>query len=368
MKIDLLITELEPGGAERCCVALAKFLQERQHTVRVISLGKRPGPGREGLVRQLEDKKISIHFLDASPRTPPWIVQDRLLALLRTSRPDLAQGFLWHANWMGASVYSKNSVPFFAGVRVTEPRRWRAWISRFWIRKSCKIVCVSQDVAQWCHRVEGAPWEKLVVIPNGIKPVDVTEAVPDPRRSSSDRILLFVGRLAEQKGIDGMLRYVPQMLKALPDHHLVVLGDGPLEKTVRRACDALPASDRDRVSVLGRVENIDAWMRYSEILLHPARYEGMPNAVLEAMSHGMAIAAFDVEGVRELLGDRAAEQVAPKEDWGAWLALAVRLGRENDLRADLGSANRKRSDSAFRLSDQLAKYLDVWNESIERNR
>jgi glycosyltransferase involved in cell wall biosynthesis len=367
MKIDLLITELEPGGAERCCVALAIFAQRRYHSVRVISLGKRPDSRLDVLVRQLESQNIPVHFLDATPRTPPWTVRRRLLALLKISRPEVAQGFLWHANWIGASAYHRLSIPFYAGVRVTEPRRWRAWLSRSWIRKSRKIVCVSHDVAQWCHRFEGAPMEKLIVIPNGIEPIDVTQPVADPRPSPKDRVLLFVGRLAEQKGIDGMIRCVPRLLQALPEHRVVILGDGPLMDPVKKRCDGLSSAVRDRISILGRVENVLGWMRHSEMLLHPARYEGMSNAVLEAMAQGLAVAAFDVDGMRELLGDHAREQTVPKENWEAWMSLVIRLGQEDSERNNLGSANRKRASTHFGLQDQLAKYLDLWATGANGN-
>lgn len=366
MKIDLLITELEPGGAERCCAALAQFAQLQKHPIRTISLAHRPSPGKDQLVRQLEQQNIPVHFLNASPWTPPSIVHRRLLALLSSNPPDIAQGFLWHANWIGASAYSSKNIPFVAGVRVTEPRRWRAWLSRIWIRKSRKIICVSRDVAAWCRDFEGAPPEKLVVIPNGIEPIDFTQRAFDPRPSPQDRVLLFVGRLVHQKGIDGLMRVVPRLLQALPEHRLVVLGDGPLREMVQQSCDASPWADR--ISIEGRVDNVSAWMRYSEILLHPARYEGMPNAVLEAMAHGLAVAAFRVEGMEELLGAAMDEQSVPLEDWEGWLDLIIGLGRDSSLRSNLGTANRERAESEFRLQGQLSKYLDVWSKSLAVSR
>jgi glycosyltransferase involved in cell wall biosynthesis len=358
MKIDLLITELEPGGAERCCAALARYAQQQNHGVRVISLGPRPTPGKDRLVRLLEDEKISLHFLNASSRTPPWLVRSRLLALVRSNRPDVAQGFLWHANWIGASVYPKLSVPFFAGVRVTEPRRWRAWLSRFWIRKSRKIICVSRDVADWCHRIEGAPRDQLVVIPNGIEPADFSQPANDPRLSSSDRVLLFVGRLTEQKGIDGLMRYAQRLLESLPEHRLVILGDGPMRESLEYARQGMPCADR--IAIMGRCDAVDVWMSHSEILVHPARYEGMPNAVLEAMAHGLPVVAFRVEGIAELLGDATAPQTVPKEDWSGWVDRVIEIARDRAMGERLGAANRTRAETAFRLEDQLARYLATW--------
>lgn len=363
MKIDLLITELEPGGAERCCTALAVFASKQNHEVRVISLGHRPIPGKDFLVQQLEDQHIPVHFLDATRHSLPWIIRNRLLALIASHRPDRAQGFLWHANWIGASAYSKCSIPFYAGVRVTEPRKWRAWLSRKWSQKSHKIICVSQDVAQWCRRVEGAPPDKMVVIPNGIVPIDRKALLSDPRPSAHERILLFVGRLTEQKGIDGLIQRAPQLLGALPEHRLVILGEGPLRASIENQRAAMPCSDR--ITVLGHCDSVASWMRHAELLLHPARYEGMPNAVLEAMAFGLAVVAFRVEGISELLGVETDAQCVAKADWERWLALAIRMASDTSLRHRVGEANRRRAETEYRLEDQLAKYLKVWFPTAE---
>jgi glycosyltransferase involved in cell wall biosynthesis len=262
---------------------------------------------------------------------------------------------------MGGSVYPQLLVPFFAGVRVKEPRQWRAWLSRGWIQRSKKIICVSQDVADWCHRVEGAPLSKLVVIPNGITLREDESLTSDPRFSTTDRILLFVGRLVKQKGIDGLMSHAQRLLEELPEHRLVFLGDGPMRAWCQSQARAMACSDR--IHFHGQCDSVPAWMQHSELLLHPARYEGMPNVVLEAMASGLPVVAFRVEGIRELLGDGFLDQTAPIGDWDDWLSRVVRLATDATLRRSLGTANRTRAESSFRLEDQLAKYLEVWSAS-----
>jgi glycosyltransferase involved in cell wall biosynthesis len=119
----------------------------------------------------------------------------------------------------------------------------------------------------------------------------------------------------------------------------------------------------DRIAFLGRSDIVNAWMRHSEILIHPARYEGMPNVVLEAMAHGLPVVAFRVEGIAELLGDAAEAQTGPKEDWSGWVDRVIEIGRDRALRERLGAANRLRAETTFRLEDQLAHYLALWSEA-----
>ena len=62
MRIDLLITELDVGGAERCLVGLAKFLAVKGDKVRVISLGPKSPPGRTQLIDSTGAKQVSKHI------------------------------------------------------------------------------------------------------------------------------------------------------------------------------------------------------------------------------------------------------------------------------------------------------------------
>lgn len=361
MNIDLLITELEPGGAERCCTALALYAQAQGHSVRVISLDALPVRGRDQLVLQLEAGGIAIHALDETRQRSPLAIRSRLRKLVSEKRPDVAQGFLWHANMLGASVYPKFSIPFFAGVRVADPRRWRSWLSRYWVRRSTKVVCVSDAVAQWSHRFEGTPESKRIVIPNGIAPIENRLSFVDPRAHASDRILLFVGRLADQKGVLPLMGHADALLKSLPEHRLVLLGDGPLMDDVRKLATASPF--RERIDVLGHRDDAANWMAHCECLLHPARYEGMPNVVLEAMAFGKPVVAFDVEGVRELLGPAFTSQGVPVGDWETWIQKAILLAGDRSLQETVGAGNRDRVTRLYALDDQLAKYLRLWTSA-----
>ncbi len=365
MRIDLIITELDVGGAERCCAALAKYLHSNSHQVRLIALGKSPSPDRDSLLRELKENSIEVHFLRADSWRWALRIRSRLRDLIQSDVPDIAQSFLWHANVVAASVYSSKNVPLIGGARVREPRSWRAVLSRWAARKMHRIVCVSQDVADWCAEFERIPRDKLIVIPNGVdtdfKPQAIANRGGVP---SSVPLLLFVGRLTHQKGADILLRDAESILQQLPFHHVVLLGDGPMRvnwDTLRNA-----SSYRSRIHVLGQRDDVLSWMREAKLLLLPTRYEGMPNVVLEAMSAGLPVAVPKVEGVAELLGDQTETQTVGRDDWKAWTSLVIELAKNERLRAELSAANRKRSVERFRLSDQLARYEKLYGDSITK--
>lgn len=372
MRVDLLITEIETGGAERCCVELAIYLACRGVQVRVISVGPAPLGRGEGdtkglLWRRLQEVasglrglggsgELEVHFLNASKPWQWFRAKRGLERLLAERRPDVAQGFLWHANVLGGVVYGGAGVNWVAGLRVVEPRRWRAWFARYWHRPARRVVCVSEEVAVWSARTEGVSLEKLIVIPNGIE-------LPEMHKEWGMGVggqLLFVGRLEAQKGVDILLREVERILGALPGYRLVLVGEGSWRGAWERWKEGSVYGDR--VEILGRRGDVLERMRDSDLLLLPTRYEGMPNVVLEAMAVGLPVATLRVEGVSSLLGEGLEAQSVEREDWEGWVRLVIDLGHDRDTLQGLGDANRRRVAEHFVLSDQLAKYETLYRE------
>ena len=376
MLIDLLITEIETGGAERCCAELAIYLARRGSQVRVISIGPPPQGSAKSLLweklkqvaEDLQNQKaagtsnskgeLQIHFLNAS-KPWQWIRAQRgLHRLIDERKPDVAQGFLWHANVLGGMLYGRTGVIWVPGIRVVEPRTWRRWLGWIWHRPASRVVCVSAEVAAWSHSKEGVPSEKLMVIENGVRipPTSRTWAQPPAREASKH--LLFVGRLELQKGIDVLLRNAERILQALPDYRLSIIGEGSWMAAWKSFLESSPFSHR--IDLLGKQSNVLEKMLESDLLILPTRYEGMPNVILEAMSVGLPVATMRVEGVAALLGEQLEAQSVVREDWEGWVRLVIDLVRQGDKLQYLGSANRERAANHFELEHQLRKYESLY--------
>ena len=360
MRIDLVITELDTGGAEKCCTDLALFLTRRGHRVRVIALGPRPPESKDSLVRLLESHQVELHFLGGRKWWMLPRVVYKLKRLLKADRPDIVQSLLFHANVVAAWIVPAMRVPLFGGIRVAEPRVLRHALDRWAASRSTKTVCVSQGVADWCIQTERIDPNKLVVIPNGI----AIETEKHPITSDSHgvpngaRILLFVGRLEHQKGIDVLISNAISLLTQLPSHHLVFIGDGSMRHALHSLIEQGP---KGRIHYLGQRTDVREWMARSELLLFPTRYEGMPNVILEAMIEGLPVVTTRVEGVAELLGSQMEQQSVAKEDWTALFALAVTLANAPPLRIEIGRANRERVESQFALDKQLKRYESLYS-------
>ena len=168
-RLAFVITELEPGGAERCLVELVTRLIRSKYSPLVISLASEPTADKRVLVTRLKDAGISTIFLGFQRGWDYFAAVRRLTEILQTEQIELVQTFLFHANVVGAKAAAAAKVPHvFTGMRVADPRKWRLMIERWATSQAGRFVCVSQNVAE-AYRWAGFDSEKLVVIPNGIE-------------------------------------------------------------------------------------------------------------------------------------------------------------------------------------------------------
>src|SRR5436190_23439531 len=96
-RLAFVITELEPGGAERCLAELATRLDRSRFSPVVYSLAPPPAQGKQELVERLSEAQIPTHFLGFTSAWDYLRALRRLEAMLREVRPEIVQSFLFHA-------------------------------------------------------------------------------------------------------------------------------------------------------------------------------------------------------------------------------------------------------------------------------
>ncbi|MEZ6137456.1 MAG: glycosyltransferase [Pirellulaceae bacterium] len=370
MRIALIITELHPGGAETCFVNLAIYLRDQGHEVAVWELWPPPPADKRRLTNRLDQEGIvwksggavrPWHFVTAAR----WLRKE-----LHNFAPDVVQAFLFHGNLAAAFASRNRPWRLFGGARVRQPERFRQRLQKIASWRMEKLICVSHGVLDHCRQVEHIADHKLAVIPNGIAlPVPVppaTELDTELNKlgiSPATRLLLFVGRLTEQKGIEALMLQADALLESLPRHELVIVGDGRLQSRLEQIRSQ--AGSGRRIHLPGWSSIPLAWIQRCEQLLLPAEYEGMPNVVLEAMACGKPVVAFDVEGVRELLGTGpvADNQAIPPGNFAQFSAAIERLAHDPTLRNTCSQHNFDRVANNFLLEKQLARYQALYTSS-----
>ncbi|MBX7071780.1 MAG: glycosyltransferase [Pirellulales bacterium] len=369
IRIAFCITELQTGGAERALVELAARIDRQQFQPIVYSLGPPPRPPHDELPARLAAAEVPVVYLNA---TRPWHAAGSVWRLARHFQqrpPDVVQTFLFHANFIGRLAARLAGVPHVvAGIRVAEQQqRWHLWLDWATSPLVDRYICVSDDVLTFSHQAGGLPRQKLQSIGNG---VDLARfAVPriglanlaiDQNRS----LITYVGRLEEQKRHLWLLRLMPPVLEQLPDHDLLIVGDGPQRDQAVRLAAELGLSRR--VHFVGWRPDVPAILRASELLVLPSAWEGMPNVVLEAMAAGLPVVATRVEGVASSLGDAAEEQITAPDDSAAFSRQIVKIAGNSALAAELGAANQRRAAEFYGLDAIVRQYEAVYQQLFHK--
>ncbi|WP_060904078.1 glycosyltransferase, partial [Streptomyces europaeiscabiei] len=268
----------------------------------------------------------------------------RLRRILDDVRPDLVHAHSAKAGLAGRLAV-RGRVP-----TVFQPHAWSfeavdgamAALALGWERTgarwAARVVCVSE-----AERVTGeragvrARW---TVIPNGVDAGRFHPAAVDAVRAGipllagvdpAAPLVVCVGRLCRQKGQDVLLAAWDSVLRRVPGARLVLVGDGP-------EGERLLALAPEGVLFAGGVADPVPWYQAADLVVLPARWEGMALAPLEAMACGRPVVLTDVDGARESLPP--GQEPVPVEDPAALAGAVARLLRDPLLRESLGHQGR----------------------------
>ena len=177
----------------------------------------------------------------------------------------------------------------------------------------------------------------LALLPNPL-PMPV---VPAAVGSAGDRQgFVTVARLVPQKGIDVLIRALAQTSGAAQDWTLTLVGDGPEREALER--QVLQAGLEKKVHFLGFRSDPQTSLLQAGVFVLPSRYEGMPNALLEAMAVGLAVVVTDASpGPLEVVEAGVTGLVVPSDEPAALADALDRLAAQPQLRERLGAAARE---------------------------
>lgn len=206
-------------------------------------------------------------------------------------------------------------------------------------RQASAYLTISEDIAGQLA-AEGFYPERIKRLPNG---VDMKRFFPVAEKSVlreklglpvDKKIVLYSGRLVNRKGFDLVLTAWPQVYAACADVHLVVVGGGTADSLA--ALHRLAAETGQHVTYIGHVPDPAPYLAASDIYVFPSRREGLPNALLEAMSCGCPCVASDIGGCVELIMPDKTGLLFPSGDAKAMAAAVIRLLRDESLAKKVG--------------------------------
>jgi glycosyltransferase involved in cell wall biosynthesis len=195
------------------------------------------------------------------------------------------------------------------------------------------------------------PSEKLAFLPNPLMRSFTSETF-----NFRSPTVITIGRLVEQKGLDVLLAAWTKVVDKLPDWQLAIVGGGPLEGELKERTQRLGIENS--VWWAGQVSDPITLLRGAQLFVMTSRFEGTPNALLEAMACGLPAVVSDASpGPCELIGtgDDSAGLIVPVEDASATAEAIIWLAQDETLRRRLGLQARERASA--HEADQA---IEVW--------
>lgn len=296
IKVVHIITSLYFGGAERLLFDLVSEIDRDKFDITVITVVD-GGPLVADFVKNgvpvLVNKKNSWLGLGLV-----W----RLNKQLREIKPDIV-----HTHLFGGDAWGRLAA-IFARVPVIISTAHNSDMDEGRIKKiikfilsfgTKKVVAVSRAVKDYVVEVEKIPASKMIVIYNGVRREKFFDAEPSVFENSMVR-LAVIARLAEQKGHDILLEAAAKMKNK--NVLLRFLGSGPLEAALKTRASELGIAKR--VEFLGAQSDVAAFLKQTDIVVLPSRWEGLGLVLIEASLSARPIVAARVGGVPEVIEDK----------------------------------------------------------------
>jgi GalNAc-alpha-(1->4)-GalNAc-alpha-(1->3)-diNAcBac-PP-undecaprenol alpha-1,4-N-acetyl-D-galactosaminyltransferase len=302
MKITLISSTLEVGGAERVMSIIANYWAARGWQITILSLDDGSLPPFYDLDKRIEYRALGIDNRDAYKlanfgRTLNQI--RRLKKAIVASRPDVVISFVNTINILTLLATWSLKVPTIVSEHVYPALGGLSKIGQFlqkWTYRRAALVTIkTHSGLAFFPSSQGF---ETVVIPN---PVALPESEPiESQLFTDDRHLLAIGKLSHQKGFDLLIKAFAQICDRHPDWTLTILGEGEMRAELSDLCDQLQLEER--VFLPGTVRNIDAHLRKADIFALTSRFEGFPVTLCEAMACGVPVIAADcLSGPREII-------------------------------------------------------------------
>lgn len=365
----------ELGGVTSWSHQMARLFMERGHRVHVVGitdpdvpqeLGElpyptttlydvrppqvRPARGLRGRIDVVEHRRRAERAAGMLERAA------ELSALLRTARPGgiVIVTQVWAMEWVeladteGLTVIGMSHESFAYSRATSRFRR----VLKHYPGVDRMLALTREDADLWIRQ----GLNNASFMPN---PLPFMPEVPSPR---TENVVVSIGRLHDQKGIDMLLDAWAETAPLHPDWRLRIYGSGEDEEILKKQCTALGLDDS--VDWMGRTSDVPAALRGGSVFVLSSRGEGFPLAVMEAMAAGVPCAAFDcAPGVHEIIRDGEDGLLATLGNTGELARHLDTLMSDKSLRDAMGEAARVNvqrftTDEVVRGWEELFAFLE----------
>lgn len=324
MKILMLTWEYPPrivGGIARVVHDLSHKLVKDGHEVTVVTY-------KDGNALDYEDDKgVKVYRVNNYMISPnnfiDWIMQLNFNMVAKASQIINEQGKFdcihahdWLVAYAAKTLKNSYEIPIVATIHATESGRNSGihdetqryindteWLLTY---EATEVIVNSNYMKCELQRLFGLPFEKINVVPNGINLNNFSgvEKDYDFRRQyamDNEKIILYVGRLVYEKGIQNLISAMPKILQGYHDTKLVIAGKGGMFDELKAQSDSMGLGNKVYFTGYLNSKQVQKMYKCADIAVFPSTYEPFGIVALEAMLAGIPTVVSDVGGLNEIV-------------------------------------------------------------------
>ncbi|MGM9876376.1 MAG: glycosyltransferase family 4 protein [Bacilli bacterium] len=358
MKILFYIGNLRKGGAERVVVTLSNNLVKSNDVTIITTTDEEPEYELDKNINlfNLKDFKGNKNSLSKN-----MIYLKKLKKYIKEINPDIVLGFLPEPSYRLLLLKPFIKVPVIISDRNDPKIEYASFKNKIimkWLyhRADGFVFQTSEAQNYFSKKIQS----KSTVIAN---PVD-DKFFNVNYCGENSKEFINVGRLNEQKNQIFLIESFKEIIKKYPDYKLLIYGDGDMKEEL--SSYIIKNKLNDNVKLCGNVDNIENFLKDKKGFILSSKYEGMPNALMEAMAVGLPCISTDCPcgGPRELIKNNKSGLLIENENKEQLISSIIYI-IENREKCISMSKTAKKGMNNYNCDNITAKWLDFMKEVCE---
>lgn len=360
-----VILTLEVAGMEHVVYNLTKNLNKALFEVIIVVIRKR-GP----LSVEAEKHGIKVISAKKMPRFVPFVYPYELIRLIKKVKPDIIHSHSgsWHHTSLAARLCKVPVVIHTEHGRIFPDIKLIIFCDRIYFKFTDKLVTVSEYLTSYMQKIVGVDYKRITQIENGVDTKLFYNNVKNQRTlqtlglSQNDYIIGIVARLEPVKDHLTLLNAFAEVIKAVPNCKLLIIGDGSQRQNIEEQIQMLKLSEK--VLLLGERKDIPGLLSIMDVFVLSSLSEGTSITLLEAMASGKPVVATNVGGNGKVVINNETGFLVPPGESSIMAEKIIKLLSNKNLINEMGLKGRNRILERFGLDRMVKEYERLYLNSL----
>ncbi len=365
MKILHISPDMYTGGAQKFCIDVCNELAENSNNEVILCSIEKLNDGQKIMYDKISSK-VKFISLDKQGKSP--FIAFKIMKMIFSIKPDIththtrAQIF----SAFGLLLYGKPNIHTIHSVAHKETTKWRLKFYKFlYDYFNFTPVSISDQVLKSALDLYGQKYD--VKIDNGVQRLQKTpefdrtkQFIESLKKDKNTKIFVSIGRFYSVKNQELLIDAFEAMIEEGVDAHLLILGSLDIVPDYAKKCQN-KIKTPSRIHLLGEKGNVSDYLLESDALCFSSIYEGLPMAIIEAMSVGIPTVSTPVGGIPDVVSDSAIGYLSKDMSVNAYKEVLKRIIVEDSINKESLIEHYNKHYTIQKCTEQ---YLKLYEEKV----